>query len=79
MSATVQRRLGETVTFTLLAHTGRGRRNGQNEEEVLNVVHITPWASIRRVAYEAGLVYSAGVAVVSFSCTTCTKATARGQ
>jgi hypothetical protein len=79
MSATAQRRLGETVAFMLIAHAGRGRGSGQNEEEVLNVVHINQSTGIRRVADEAVLAYSAGVAIVSYLCTTCSKATARGQ
>jgi hypothetical protein len=34
------------------AHAVRGRRNVQNEEEVLDAVYATPWTSTVRVAYE---------------------------
>jgi hypothetical protein len=55
----VHRRLRETDSFKLRTHVGRGRRNVQDDDVVLDAVNDNPSSSTRRIASQTGLSQSA--------------------
>jgi hypothetical protein len=55
----VHRRLRETGSFKPRTHVGRGRRNVQDDEVLLDAVNDNPSSSTRRIASQTGLSQSA--------------------